>query len=248
MNVRDLIPGSKVDIRAVQSIKREGYSDSEGSHYVSSIFDVLADETIELTMPMRGGRIVLIPMGIRYELVFTTATGLKRADAEIIGRVRRENFYILHARLTTPLDKFQRREYYRLNTMMPLTFVELDERAGEITKMSEIRELMITDEEHPPRSGHGTIMDISGGGIRFLTDEDMTGSEYLLLHFMIESGGKERGINLIGQIVGEAELPEGDRRHSYRVKLLYKDSGCQESIIRFIFETERRIRKKQMGG
>lgn len=240
-----LRPGTKIDIRAVQSIAREGYSDAD--HYVSSIHDVLPDGTLEITMPMRAGRMVLIPMGIRYEMVFTTDNGLKKANVEILGRVRRDNFYLLQVKLTTGLDKFQRREYYRLDCMMDLVYVELDERAGELERMAEITTLMNEDPDNPPRSGRGTILNISGGGMRFLTNDDLTGVHYLLLHFNIETKGVENSINLIGEIIGETQLPEGDRRHSYRVKLQYKDSRCQELIIRFIFETERMLRKKKMG-
>ncbi len=247
MDRESLIVGAKIDIRAVQSIGKEGLSGDDEGHYVSSISDVLPDGTIEIMMPMRGGRMVLIPMGIRYEMVVTTYTGLKRADIEILGRARRGNLYILQVKLITSLDKFQRREYYRLDCMMDLTYVELDERAGTLQKMSEITELMKGDEEHPPRSGRGTIMNISGGGIRFLTKDDLRGIEYLLLHFVLDTKGFAHNINLIGQIIGEADLPEGDTRHSYRVKILYKDSRCQELIIRYIFETERLIRKKKMG-
>ncbi len=246
MNNENLLPGTKVDIRAVQTVSREGYSADDG-HYVSSIHDVLPDGTIEITMPMRAGRMVLIPMGLRYEMVFTTDAGLKRADVDILGRIRRNNFYLLQIKLTTQLDKFQRREYYRLDCMMDLTYVELDARAGTLEKMAEITGLLNEDEEHPPRSGHGMIMNISGGGMRFLTKDDLSGIEYLLLHFTIDPKGAVHNINLIGQIIGEAELPEGDSRHSYRVKILYKDSHCQELIIRYIFETERKIRKKKMG-
>ncbi len=242
-----LVVGAKIDIRAIQSIGKESLSGEDDGHYVSSIYDILPDGTIEIMMPMRAGRMVLIPMGLRYEMVFTTVTGLKRADVEILGRARRSNLYILQVRLLTSLDKFQRREYYRLDCMMDLTYVELDERAGTLEKMAEITELMQSDEDHPPRSGRGTILNISGGGLRFLTNDDLSGIEYLLLHFVIDTKGHARNINLIGQVIGEAELPEGDKRHSYRVKLLYKDSRCQELIIRYIFETERLIRKKKMG-
>lgn len=247
MALQGVLPGTKIDIRPVQAVNRGGYSEANDGLYLSSVHDILPDGTLEITMPMRAGRMVLIPMGVRYEMVFTTASGLKRADVDILGRIRRDNFYLLHVKLTTALDKFQRREYYRLDCMMDLVYVALDERAGELQKMAEITELMNSDPENPPISGHGTILNISGGGMRFITKNDLTDIHYLLLHFVIDAKGMSSNINLIGEIIGETDLPEGDRRHSYRVKILYKDSRCQELIIRYIFETERMLRKKKMG-
>ena len=237
--------GSKVDMRILQSVQRNGRGD-EVDHYVSSIHDIGEDGTLELDMPMRAGKAVLLPMGLRYEVIFTMDQRLYKSEAEIIRRTRKEGFSLLVAKLMAPVEKFQRREYYRLDVMMPLSFITLDERAGELKKMADIRELF-SKKDMEPVFGEGTIMNISGGGIRFVTTMDLEGVEYLFMRFAIETGGEAQNVALIGQILAEERM-DSVRNRSYRVRILFKDSGCQELIIRYIFEQERKIRKKKLGG
>ena len=160
--------------------------------------------------------------------------------------MRRRGFYLLIAELVTDVERHQRREYYRLNTMMPLNFITLDDRAGRLERMADIQSVLNDDGEIPLMYGTGTIVNISGGGMRFITEQNLEGIRYLFLQFTIENGDVKRNVALIGEVVGEVAL-EDKEKGSYRIKLLYKDSRCQELIIRYIFEQERKIRKKALG-
>ena len=244
MDTIELKPGAKVDMRYVQSVARG----SDDEHYVSGIHDIEEDGTLELEMPTRGGKAVLVPMGIRYEMIFTMDQRLLKSEAQIVQRFRKDGFSLLKAKLVAPVVKFQRREYFRLNVMLPITFITLDERAGTLERMADIRQLLEGRKEELV-IGEGTIMNISGGGIRFITDTELDEeTEYLFMRFAIETGGEQsRTIALIGQLVAK-ELTEDKKHNAYRVKILFKDSRCQELIIRYIFEQERKIRRKQLGG
>ncbi len=246
MEVREqLQPGAKVDMRPVQSISRDGRVD-DGNHFVSGIFDIEEDGTLELDMPMRAGKAVLIPMGLRYELIFTLDRKLLKADAKITKRIRRGGFSLILAELLTPVEKFQRREYYRLDVMLPISFITLDERAGTLERMADIRQIL-EDRKDELLVGDGTILNISGGGIRFITDAPIEDVPYLFIRFAIDTGGESRVMALIGHVVGSG-LTEDKKHQAYRLQILYKDSRCQEWIIRYIFEQERMIRKKKLGG
>ena len=244
MDTIELKPGAKVDMRYVQSVARG----NDDEHYVSGIHDIEEDGTLELEMPTRGGKAVLVPMGIRYEMIFTMDQRLLKSEAQIVQRFRKDGFSLLKAKLVAPVVKFQRREYFRLNVMLPITFITLDERAGTLERMADIRQLLEGRKEELV-IGEGTIMNISGGGIRFITDTELDEeTEYLFIRFAIETGGEQsRTIALIGQLVAK-ELTEDKKHNAYRVKILFKDSRCQELIIRYIFEQERKIRRKQLGG
>lgn len=240
----ELKPGAKVDMRYMQSVARGNDED----HFVSGIYDIEDDGTLELEMPTRGGKTVLVPMGVRYEVIFTMDQRLLKSEAQITQRFRRDGFSLLKAKLVAPVVKFQRREYYRLNVMLPITFITLDERAGTLERMADIRQL-IEGRQEELVIGEGTILNISGGGMRFISDTDIgEETEYLFMRFAIETGEDEsRTIALIGQLVAK-ELTEDRKHNAYRVRMLFKDSRCQEMIIRYIFEQERKIRRKQLGG
>ncbi len=239
-----LHPGAKVDMRPVQLVSRNGRVD-DNEHYVSGIHDIEEDGTLLLDMPMRAGKVVLIPMGLRYELVFTMDRLLLKAEGEMTKRIRKGGFSLVCAKLVTPLEKFQRREYYRLNVTVPLSFLTLDDRAGEAATMAEVRQII--ESADGIKMGEGTIVNISGGGMRFITDYEFEDVQYLFLRFAIDVAGESRMVALIGQLVGSGMTE--DRQHkAYRVKVLFKDSRLQEVLIRYIFEEERRIRRKVMGG
>ncbi|MBR1635065.1 MAG: flagellar brake domain-containing protein [Lachnospiraceae bacterium] len=241
----ELKPGAKVDMRYMQSVSRDGRGNDE-DHFVSGIYDIEEDGTLELEMPTRAGKAVLVPMGVRYEMIFTMDQRLFKSEAQITQRFRKDGFSLIKAKLIAPVVKFQRREYYRLNVMLPITFITLDERAGTLERMAEIRQLL-EERREELLIGEGTILNISGGGIRFISDTEIGDAKYLFMRFAIEAGEENRTIALIGELVAK-ELTEDKKHNAYRMRILFKDSRCQEMIIRYIFDQERKIRRKELGG
>ncbi len=229
----------------MQSVSRDGRGNDE-DHFVSGIYDIEEDGTLELEMPTRAGKAVLVPMGVRYEMIFTMDQRLFKSEAQITQRFRKDGFSLIKAKLVAPVVKFQRREYYRLNVMLPITFITLDERAGTLERMAEIRQLL-EERREELLIGEGTILNISGGGVRFISDTEIGDAKYLFMRFAIEAGEENRTIALIGELVAK-ELTEDKKHNAYRVRILFKDSRCQEMIIRYIFDQERKIRRKELGG
>ena len=58
---KEIKPGTKVDIRIMQEVNRESNGGEDSTTYISSVFDLLEDGSIELNMPTRAGRILLLP-------------------------------------------------------------------------------------------------------------------------------------------------------------------------------------------
>jgi len=89
-------------------------------------------------------------------------------------------------------------------------------------------------------------MDISGGGMRMVSDTCMPEANFFLLQFYIDIQGKRSMVELIAKKIAMDKLKDSNK-YSYRFKFIFKDSKLQEDIIRFIFEEERRLRKKEQG-
>ena len=79
MDTKDIKPGSKVDLRMLQEVNRKDGSKGVGT-YMSSVFDLDANGNFILHMPTQGGKILLLPLNVRYEFVFTTSGGLYKAE------------------------------------------------------------------------------------------------------------------------------------------------------------------------
>ncbi len=242
----DIKPGNKLSIRFYQEASRAAAAGQEEQVFISRVFDVLNDGTLELDIPTKEGKLVLLPQNVRYLFEFTTDQGVFRCAGQITDRIRRGNFFLMRAKVISKLQKFQRREYYRLNVMMDLMFQAMDERVEEVEKMSEVRELLQGQSFNEKLIGRGTIVDISGGGMRFISETHLVGAEYMYTVFNLEISGRKQMVEVLAKVIAINPIPD-THNFTYRLKFMYKDSKLQEKIIRYIFEEERRIRKKELG-
>ena len=242
----EIKPGNRVSIRFYQETMRSENGGEDAKVFASRVFDVLEDGTLELDVPTKEGKLLLLPQNVRYMFEFITDGGIYRCQGAITDRIKRGNFFLMKAKVISKLVKFQRREYYRLNVMMDLMFQRLDDRAGELEKMSDIKGLLQQNTFEDNVIGRGTIVDISGGGVRFISDTRMQDANYLFLIFGIEVNGQKQLVELMAKVIAVNFNPDLGT-FTYRMKFIYKDSKMQETIVRFIFEEERRIRKKELG-
>ena len=72
--------GDKVDIRFVQQVARVEQTGVSPRIYKSQVNDIKEDGSLEITMPIENGKVVLLPLGVRFEFVFYTGSGLTVLD------------------------------------------------------------------------------------------------------------------------------------------------------------------------
>lgn len=244
MDTKEIKPGSKVDLRLLQEVNRNEGSKGVGT-YMTSVFDLDESGNFILHMPTQGGKILLLPLNVRYEFVFTTSGGLYKAEGTVTERFKKDNFYLMKSEISGDIVKFQRREFYRMECSIPLLFLSLEDDEGEAEKMAEVKE-MIKDTTRPVAvRGLGTILDISGGGMKIITEKDLEEINYLFLHFEVLLNNKKTNLEVVAHILGKEYNPD-NKKYSYRMKFLFKDTKIQERIIRYIFEEERRNRHKKL--
>ena len=71
MDVKDLLPGSKVEIHMIQMMNRKKESNDNQGSYLSVIYDVNSDDSIDINMPTELGKLQILPKNIHYEFEFT---------------------------------------------------------------------------------------------------------------------------------------------------------------------------------
>ena len=245
MLLQELKPGVNVSIRFLQEANRvSNNSAEEASVFSSKIYDIGTDDTLELDMPTKAGKLLLLPQNIRYEFVFTTQNGIFKAEGTIIDRFKRGNFYLLKAKLTTKLEKHQRREYYRLNCLIPVVFEGLVDPLNEID--ADNLKTLILDTAYHRLLADGTIVDISGGGVRVISPTQFHEVQYALLHFDLHLESGDMHFDLVAKLIACTKVNDSDK-YAYRFKFIFSETKTQEKIIRYIFEEERRIRRKGQG-
>ena len=230
-------PGDKVDISKAHV---SGNGDSEGKkQHRTRVYDVVSDDEIKLNMPMDGMKLVLLTVGMEYELCFYTDNGLYQCNAVVRDRYKSNNVFVVTMELTTGLHKFQRREYYRLNCVLDMKCTELDEE--ERQSFSSPVEFLETDFT----MDDGVIVDISGGGVRFVSKVMYEVGTTVLFSFNLGIGTKDVNFKLFGRILMSRPIENRTGDYENRVQFMDVPPEDREAIIRFIFEEERKIRRKE---
>lgn len=245
MEIQEITPGCKVDIYIVQRMEKQDDISEEQAVFMSTVYDVNEDNTIEINMPIVGGALQMLPKHIRYEFAFTVGSKLYKMEGTITEHLKKGNIYLVKVEPKSALKKFQRREYFRIECLVPMMFSGIDEKAASHETMEELKEYMKEFGEMRVR-GIGTILDISGGGARFVSTNSLQDIPLILMQFSLEHDEEKCEAEVIGKIVHSEKMPD-DNKYIHRVKFFFKNERIKEKIIAYVFEEERRIRKKEQG-
>ena len=241
-----VIPGDKVDLTEVKSEERISKSGViERKTYSSRVFDVVSEDEIKINMPFVDGHIVLLEIGDDYDLCFYSGKGLYQCYGRVSDRYKSNNMYVLSMELTSPLRKFQRREYYRLNCILNMKCREVPEK--ELKELEETGENDVRFINTDLTLEDGVIVDISGGGAKFISDKQFEKDSKILFVFSLNPNGRLTEYSVIGRIVLSEKIEGRDREFKNHVQFVNIKDKDREGIIRYIFEEERKIRKKASG-
>lgn len=248
MIISDIIrPGDKIDIRLMQQIENAERTGTEASTYKSQVLDILDNGDLEISMPTETGKLILLPLGVRFEFVFYSGGSLYRSMGLVVERYKRDNLYMLVVELKTQLEKFQRREFYRYNCTLNVGYFILNEEQIKMESTDEIlSDLMDVDFKEKRRSG--VIVDISGGGMKFRSADELKPNDQILVMLRLTNDKTDRQFQIRGNIIECRRVEKSkDQLFESRVKFIIEDNRIREEIIRYIFEEERRIRQKENG-
>ncbi len=89
---------------------------------VSQLLDEKEENKLVIAMPMEGGKMVLLDVGKRYNMFFYTTAGLYYCIAQVSGRYRSGQVYMLEMECASEIEKFQRRQFFRLNCIVDMDY------------------------------------------------------------------------------------------------------------------------------
>ncbi|MFW5669421.1 MAG: flagellar brake protein [Acetivibrio ethanolgignens] len=224
-----LAVGNKVDIQHGQ----------KKHQYKSKIMDIMDEETLKLSLPIEKSIVIPMAKGWRIELTFFSSKGLYRCQGEILERYKEENLYLMIVRLTSELERVQRRQFYRLPYSMEIEFRERKEEPA----IQEISSEKM--EEHSWNTG--VTLDISGGGCRFNAPVACQIGSQLELEFFLKMENGFHGQRWRGKVTASYPVPNRNDIYENRVEFIDNDRQKREQLVKFIFEEESRIRSKDRG-
>lgn len=230
--------GDKLDLETIEN-NSASETLNEKRQYRSVVYDIVSEDQIKIAMPMEQGRVILLPVDGEYSLCFYSQAGLFQCLARVVNRYKSENVFVLLMELTTDLSKYQRREYYRLNCVLDMKSRELSE--SEVSNMIERVQFLDTDITF----NNGIMVDISGGGARFISRVKYPKNTNIMFVFNLYVSGKLAEYKLIGKVLYSEELAGKEGTFEHRVQFVNIVNEDRESIIRYIFEEERKKRHRE---
>lgn len=230
--------GRKIEIRILQQMRQKDLPPDQVKVYNSKVADIDYERSIiYIYTPTNNSVPVSLDRDIRYVFIFYTDFGLYRAEGFCIGRKKEGNILLNAVALTTETAKFQRREYYRESCNIPVDFKEITENIEELSNIDMIREFLAGDTE----TISGTILDISGGGIRFSSNVRLKTGVYNIYKFDILNKGEPEEILVVGYVIASDRV-EGHQAFHNRVQFIFRSDKEREKIISFVFNEQRRKR------
>lgn len=235
-----VIPGNKVEMQAVERAKYIDETEKK-KVYQSKVCDILSEDRLEIYMPMEKSKLILLPVNAEYDLYFYTQAGLYQCFANVIDRYKSDNQFILMVELTSNLRKFQRREYYRLSCALEMNSRPLEKEEVEVVEKGNS---YLVPGLPLKRS---VIVDISGGGIRFIGNYAYEPESLVCCKYNLVVDGNAKEYTLVAKVLMVRELEDRPGIYEHRAQYINIDTSDREEIIRFIFEEERKHRKREKG-
>lgn len=233
--------GQRIELESITRIMADGEPRQLKKVYSSKVYDILSKERLEILMPYEQRKLILLPVDSEYTMFFYTDNGVYACRARIVDRYKSNNVFILVVELLTTLQKHQRREYYRYSCVLQLETRVLEEE--------EVACIDLPQQEYNQELplDKSTIVDISGGGLRFISNIRYPQDALLYCRYRLMHGMEERVYEIAGRVIGAKPVEKRPGYFEYRVQYRQIDNKKREEIIQFIFEEERKNRKKEKG-
>jgi len=244
-------PGDKFDIEILNNFNKN----AKKTTYSSQIYDIIDKDKIVAMLPINKGMIVPLPVNEKYEMVIYSKNALYMCRAVLKERYRENNMHVMVLEIYTGLKKHQRREYYRLTYSLDLTYYLLGDDPDTVSGLlDEILGDGTADDfgaaekaaadigAENKGSIQGITIDISGGGMRFVSQKRTEKDEYMLLKFEVMVDNKKIPYSQLAKVVYTKEVPNRKNTYEHRVQFEKMTIPERELLIKFIFEQERRYR------
>jgi c-di-GMP-binding flagellar brake protein YcgR len=231
--------GDKIELKQIP--KQTGIMNEEVRTYVSQVLDI-NDYTLLAALPSYEGHLVPLEVGTRYETFFKTEKGLFKSVCEVVSRSKVEKIYMLELKPLSGLEKFQRRQFFRLITIIDANICSISEL--EMKKFLQDGEM---PEDYDNKKNSAVIIDISGGGVKMVSNNLYQKKDFLLMEFCLYASTLMKNIIIAGKVITSSASDNRHDLNEHRVEYYQIPKEIREVIIKYIFDEQRRIRKKERG-
>lgn len=238
-----IVIGDKMDLEKIET-RISVDPDKRPTIYASQVLDESPNGGILAAMPIQEGRVIPLAVGQKFHATFYTKTGLFRCEVEITARYKKDTLFLMELTQNTIFKKIQRREYYRLECNMPMEYRLIGDAEKKMIESGTAYE----EEDMNPEWKNGVMLDLSGGGIRFVSAFREEKDAFIQARFEMPVGGETEIFCLYATLLRSEKNQNNHSIYDQRAMFWRLDYSLREKIIRSIFEMQRRIRFKSSGN
>ena len=202
--------------------------------YVSKILRITDDGELVIYVPSCNGSDLHLIDDKNYNLIFYVNGGLYKADVVLSDIYTEEGIDVVELELMSELERYQRREYFRIDYYCDIEY-----------KILEIYSEDGSLERHNGKWCKAKLSNISGGGMKFNSEEGIPNAKRVFLKFALGEGINRKQYSCLANVVLISKKDIGKLIYEYRVSFSDIDESARENIVKFVFEEERRMRRKK---
>lgn len=234
--------GDRMDLEKIET-RISAVPDARPKIYVSQVLDEAEDGNSLVAMPIQEGKVIPLGVGQEFFATFYTKSGLLRCQIAVMERYKKGSLFLMKIEQKTALQKVQRREYYRLECSMPIEYRNLDEMEKKVIESGTEYDA----DKIALEWKKGVIMDLSGGGIRFISPVAEERDSVMQVRFSIEDGHDVMMIYAYAIVLRSERNQNNNAVYEHRLMFRKMNKTVREKIIRYIFNVQRKNRSKTTG-
>lgn len=248
--LRDVLAiGDKIDIKRMDQNGKPLFG---VKNMVSQLVDFIDMDIISIATPIVSGRIYLLEVGGNYILCFYSSKGLYQCNCTVLKNYKENNTIIAVVRITSNLEKYQRRQYFRLECIHEIEYRIITKEEELLERKLRNDDFRNADERAECRKRlsllsnswiQAAFTDLSGGGARLNSEQQHNQGDKILIKFDFVIGSELKKMILGADLISSNRMMNRTGMYEHRVEfndIMQKD---RETLIKYIFEQERKRRR-----
>lgn len=209
--------------------------------FISSLHEIVDDSTLVISNPTIKTRLIPLHSGERYDGYFFQGRKIYTARFVVDKPFTDGNFRVVRIRLLNDLEKYERRQFYRLETTMDIRYLILTpDNTEEFKKAVQEHRLALLEGFQP-----GTTLDISGGGMRFSSSEEIPKDSMLIVQMNVRIEDENRSYTFPAKRLSSERQRENRNLYIHRIQFVDFKHDVREELVKYIFKRQRDRLKKQ---
>ncbi|MCR4434479.1 MAG: flagellar brake protein [Clostridiales bacterium] len=223
MKLADLAIGTKMELELYDSL-----GEKIRPPLISEFEWAEGESTAFIAAPIHEGNIYPVRIGTVMDICFLTKGDLMTFKARVLDRDQKDNIALLKIEAVSEFEKIQRRQFFRFEWSIPVQY-------------------RIVSSYHSEQNGdepfiNAVTKDLSGGGLCIVSKDKIELDKILECQLTL---GSDETIKFFGKVIRVVRREDkGNCKYEVGVAFRKIDQKDRESVIKHIFEEQRKLRKK----